>query len=92
MTDPAEFVINRSGRIDVVLGHHTIATIFPYLGGARYRVMLPGREGARLVRSIGVARRLVLHMLADWFDAAGPAFSPVAEALAAQAELEREAA
>ena len=92
MIEPATFEIHRSGRIDVMLGRHLVATIYPYQGGARYRVMLPGRDGARLVSSVGKARRLVLHMLADWMEAAGPLFAQAAETLASQAELEREAA
>lgn len=92
MSEPAIFAIHLSGRIEVMLGAHVVATIYPHLGGARYRLLLPGRDGARIVKSVPTARRLVLHMLTDWFDAAGPMFAPVAESLAAQAELEREAA
>ena len=92
MTEPVTFTVQRSGRIEVMLGAHVVATIHPHLGGARYRVFLPGRDGARLVHSVGKARRLVLHVLADWFDAAGPLFAPAAETVAMQAEMEREAA
>ena len=93
MTEPATFVTDqKTGRIEVMLGLHVVARITPLSDGARYHIKLPGPDGARLVDSIGKARRLVLHMLADWFLKAGPFFGPVAKSLAAQAELEREAA
>ena len=105
MTEPATFVSNPSGRIEVMLGQHLVGTIDPWDGpqiragrdkiGAFYRITLPiagGPATVRPARSIGLARRLILHRLADWFDAAGPLFAPIAETLAAQAELEREAA
>jgi hypothetical protein len=92
MSEIALFVSNRSGRIEVTIGVHVVATIYPHRESARYQILLPGYEGARLVDSVGKARRLIMHRLADWFEAAGPAFAPIAETLAAQAELEREAA
>jgi hypothetical protein len=102
MPEAAEFVVQRSGRIEVMLGAHLVGVIEPWaFGGGRrfgevrahYRMLLgEGRASPRGASSVGVARRQLLHRLAEWFDAAGPLFAPAAEALAAQAELEREAA
>jgi hypothetical protein len=86
----AEFVILPSGRIQVVVGVNVVATIYPPASGSvRYSLALPGMEGARLVDSVPKARRIVLQRVADWFEACGPGFLPVAEAIGAQAESER---
>lgn len=103
MTDPALFVINRSGRVEVMLGKWLVGIIEPWadlhghsvLGrvNAYYWLTMPF-DGAPMAKkaapSTRVARRLLLHRLAEWFEAAGPVFAPIAETLAAQAELERE--
>ena len=93
MTEPATFIIHNSGRIEVNIGVHTVAVIDRHAHQVRYRFFLPGLIGIpRLCDSTNKARRIVLHKLVDWFEAAGPLFAPIAETLAAQAELEREAA
>jgi hypothetical protein len=101
MTQLVEFHIQPSGRIEVMLGIHMVGVIEPwcerssYFGkiGAHYSVTLPecGRTMPRPATSVQVARRLILHRLAQWFDAAGPLWAPMAEALAIQAESERSA-
>ena len=104
MTLPATFVICRSGRTEVMLGNHLVGVIEPWDGGqirnglgaieAYYWITLPidgGYSRKFPVSSIDKARRLILHRLSDWFEAAGLLFVPIAEVLAAQAELEREA-
>jgi hypothetical protein len=100
MTQPVEFHIQPSGRIEVMLGIHQVGVIEPwnergcYFGkiGAHYRINLPeARTMPRPATSVQVARRLILHRLAQWFDAAGPLWAPMAEALALQAESERSA-
>lgn len=100
MTQPVEFHIQPSGRIEVMLGIHQVGVIEAwcergsYFGkiGAHYSVSLPddgGRTMPRPATSVQIARRLILHRLAQWFDAAGPLWAPMAEALALQAESER---
>lgn len=102
MTEPATFVIrNGTERIEVMLGAHVVGTIDPWEGvqryasfgiiGAYYSTIFSGKQRWP-ASSPQAARRLILHRLAEWFEAAGPVFAPVAETLAAQAELEREAA
>jgi hypothetical protein len=88
----AEFVILPSGRIQVMVGIHVVGTIEPYLGGARYRLHLPGNDRLRLVDSVAKGRRLILHILAESFEAAGPEFQSAAASISAQAESERAAA
>ena len=90
MMMPADFQINPSGRIDVVLGIHRVAVIEPWhgpQGGAHY-FLFNDRDRSH-ARSVQMARRLVLQHLAQWFEAAGEMFWPIAEALARQAEEER---
>lgn len=104
MIAPAEFVINPSGRIEVMLGTHLVGVVEPWDGmqgrhggsrvGAYFQITLPidGHSGMkRPTASVAIARRLVLQRLADWFAAAGPCCQPLAEALALQAEDERQA-
>lgn len=98
MTEPADFHIQRSGRIEVVLGTHVIGTIEPWDGatarnslgtiGAYYWTFFDGgrRHPATSPR---IARRLILHRLAEWFEAAGPHCQSLAEAFSIQAEGER---
>jgi hypothetical protein len=105
MTEPVTFAVQRSGRIEVMLGNHLVGVIEPWdsvnirnsLGriGAYWWITLPvdgGYSAKHPATSTRKSRRLILHRLAEWFDAAGPMFAPIAETLAAQAELEREAA
>lgn len=103
MSQPVEFHIQPSGRIEVMLGIHQVGVIEPWAEelrgrnhfgkiGALYRLYLDeGRTMPRPATSVQVARRLILHRLAQWFDAAGPLWAPMAEALAIQAEGERSA-
>ena len=101
---PATFVINPSGRVEVMLGKQLVGIIEPWDGGqirngfgrieAYYWITLPidGGHGRKFpTSSVNRARRLILHRLSEWFEAAGDLFAPIAEVLAAQAELEREA-
>ena len=101
MTELAVFIINTSGRVEVTLGAHVVGTIEPWDGvqrqssigniGAYYSTLFSGAQRFP-ASSPRAARRLILHRLAIWFETAGPLFSPIAETLAAQAELERETA
>jgi hypothetical protein len=89
----AEFAILPSGRIEIMIGVHVVGIIYPLVAGrVRYSLALPDATGAREVDSVAKARRIVLHVLADWFDACGAEFRPIAAALAIQAESERAAA
>jgi hypothetical protein len=88
----AEFVILPSGRIQVVVGLHVVGAIDPDRQGARYRLHLPGNDRLRMVDSVAKARRLILHILAEWFEACGPEFQAIAVSINAQAESERAAA
>jgi len=92
----AEFVINRYGSIEVMMGTHLIGAIEPRPDegkiGAYYRILLPSKRATPYpATSVEVARRLILQRLADWFGDAGPSFYPVANALALQSEDERAA-
>lgn len=100
MTQLVEFHIQPSGRIEVMLGIHRVGVIEPRddefggctfgRAGAHFRLYLENdRTMPRPATSVQVARRLILHRLAQWFDAAGPLWAPMAEALAMQAEGER---
>ena len=104
-TEPALFVANPSGRIEVMLGLHLVGVIEPWDGpqirnrlgaiGAYYWITLPvdgGYSAKRPATSARIARRHILRRLAEWFEAAGPAFFEVALVLSAQAEDERAAA
>lgn len=105
MIDLATFVINPSGRIEVMLGRQLCGVIEPWDGpqlrsgmgriGAYCYTSLPvdGGAGQKLpATSVQAARHLILRKMAHWFDAAGPLFQMIAEALANQAQQEREAA
>lgn len=93
MTIAAEFRELPSGRIDVLIGVHVVGTIYPPAAGTvRYSLALPTAAGPRLCSSVGMARRLILMVLADWFEACGPEFCPIASALKAQSDAERIAA
>ena len=84
--------VQTTGRTEAMLGNQMVATIYPHGDMARYKILLPGHSGARLVNKER-ARSLVLHMLIAWFDKAGMVFAPVVRLLKMQAELEqREAA
>ena len=101
MTQLVDFHIQPSGRIEVMLGIHQVGVIEPWhedlrgtrcfgKTGALYRLYLEeSRTMPRPATYIAVARRLILHRLSQWFDAAGPLWAPMAEALAMQAESER---
>jgi len=94
-TELAIFIVNKEkhNAIEVMIGAHIVATIHPTKGGCRYRVLLPGFDGARVTSTVNKARWCVLHRLSAWFECAGDSFTPIAKALAAQAEVEqREAA
>jgi len=101
MSQIAEFVTQPSGRIQVVFGMHTVGFIEPYDAvcrggscnvGAYFWIALPldgGGSPKRPAANVRIARRLILHRLAGWYEAAGPEFSRIASALALQAESER---
>ena len=92
MTEPAVFHINASGRIEVMLGMHTIGIIEPWEGSRRinaYYWMIFDGKTRHPATSTKIARRLILHRMAEWFEAAGPCCHPLAEALSLQAEGER---
>jgi len=92
-TELATFIINKQRRtIDVMLGPHRVAYINTYGRQVRYSVLLPNAGTIRVTDSLPTARRCVLHVLSEWFERAGPAFAKIAETLATQGELEREAA
>lgn len=103
MSEPALFVANPSGRIEVMLGKHVVGMIEPWDGpqvrnglgaiGAYYWIMLPvdgGGSPKRPATSPRAARRLILCRLAEWFEAAGPVFCEATMMLSVQAEMEAE--
>lgn len=107
MSEPALFMVNVCGDTEVWFGERLVGMISEWAEalrserkivgevGAYYQVFLPidgSTDIKRPATSVRVARRLILHRLADWFGKAGPMFDNIVQALTAQAELEREAA
>lgn len=95
MTDPIIFVSLPNGRIEAMLGKHLVGVIEPNADEPYYRVLLPvagGPDRCRPLMAGQSTRRLLLHRLATWHREAGPLYAAMADALDAQAEMERETA
>jgi hypothetical protein len=90
VTNIAEFIQTDTGRIDVTIGTHTVCTIRPKGRKVHYRFKLPGLETPlRVTDSVPHARRVILHMLAGWFQEVGPTSAATGLLLEDQAERER---
>jgi hypothetical protein len=104
MTEPAHFLINPSGKIEVMFGAQLVGIIEEWpselqrrrsnLGDVRayYWLVIGDDQTRHPASSTTIARRLILHRLSEWCFAAGAYFEGAARGLAAQAERERVAA